>query len=343
MKKVKYAFACVWATLLITGCSQKQQKESIDPVPVKVFKVETKDLNMQRDFSGTVEEMSGTALSFTTGGTLKRIFVSTGKKVHKGELIAIVDEATLRNAYNISAAALSQAKDSYQRMKQLHDRGSLPEMQWVEVQSKLDQAIASEKISRKNLEDCKLYAPFSGVISEKFADTGENIMPGAPVVKLVTIDRIKVKIAVPENEISDIEEGQNVKFTVMASGNDSFEGRIMEKGVSANPLARSYEVKAVADNHNGKLIPGMICRVQVYKNRAKTSVFLLPTRIVQLDESNRSFVWVNEKGIAKRKFVSIGEFSGQNIVIEKGLASGDEVITEGQQKVSENTPVNVIK
>ena len=127
MKKNSYVFLCLWAGLLMTGCGKKQEKETINPLPVKVITVKVENWDAERDFSGTTEEMSGTSLSFSIGGTLKKILVSTGKNIHKGELIAIADDATLRNAYNIAAATLNQAKDSYQRMKLLHgDKKNIP-------------------------------------------------------------------------------------------------------------------------------------------------------------------------------------------------------------------------
>ncbi|TWV14332.1 efflux RND transporter periplasmic adaptor subunit [Bacteroidaceae bacterium HV4-6-C5C] len=343
MKKNSYVFLCLWAGLLMTGCGKKQEKETINPLPVKVITVKVENWDAERDFSGTTEEMSGTSLSFSIGGTLKKILVSTGKNIHKGELIAIADDATLRNAYNIAAATLNQAKDSYQRMKLLHDKGSLPEMQWVEVQSKLEQASASEKIARKDMQDCKLYAPFSGVISEKFADAGENVMPGSPIVKLVTINQIKIKIAVPENEISGINIGQTLKLIVPALNSQDFEGKVIEKGISANPLSRSYEVKAIVDNPNGKLMPGMVCQVKVNLNKKGNSMLMLPTQLIQLDENNHSFIWIVKEGKAQRRFIQWKGFSDKNTIINSGLESGDQVIVEGQQKVSENTPVNIIK
>ncbi len=343
MKKNSYVFLCLWAGLVMTGCNKKQEKETINPLPVKVITVRGENWDGERDFSGTTEEMSGTSLSFSIGGTLKKILVSTGKKVHKGELIAIVDDATLRNAYNISAAALNQARDSYQRMKLLHDKGSLPEMQWVEVQSKLEQASASEKIARKDMQDCKLYAPFSGVISDKFADAGENVMPGSPIVKLVTINQIKIKIAVPENEISGINIGQTLKLIVPALNSQNFEGKIIEKGISANPLSRSYEVKAIVDNPNGKLMPGMVCQVKVGLKKKENSMLMLPTQLIQLDENNHSFIWIVKGGKAQRRFIQWEGFSDKNTIINGGLEPGDQVIVEGQQKVSENTPVHIIK
>lgn len=137
--------------LMMTGCKRQELREP-HPVKVTVMKVSSVAFGGEQEFSGTVEEASGSTLSFPVAGTVQQIRVTAGQQVAKGELIAVLDEATLRSAYEAASALLLQAEDAYRRMKQLHDAGSLPEIQWVEVQSKLKQAQSAEAISKKNLE-----------------------------------------------------------------------------------------------------------------------------------------------------------------------------------------------
>ena len=163
MKQSYYWVTLVFGMLLM-GCKQTGETTEMEPVKVKVVTMEEIPLNGTQGFSGTIEEMTGSTLSFPVGGTIGQIAVTVGQRVAKGAIIATVDESTLQNTYNASAALLAQAEDAYQRLKQLHDNGSLPEIQWVEAQSKLKQAAASEQIARKSLDDCRLCAPFSGII-----------------------------------------------------------------------------------------------------------------------------------------------------------------------------------
>ena len=118
-------------------------------------------------FSGTVQEENGSSLSFPLMGRVKSVKVDLGSRVRQGQLLATLDEVSMQNTYQAAKATLKQAEDAYQRMKELHEKGSLAEMKWVEVQSKLQQAQSMEAVARKNLTDCQLYAPFSGVIAEK--------------------------------------------------------------------------------------------------------------------------------------------------------------------------------
>lgn len=326
-------------SLVVSGCGQRE-KTVVSPVSVKTVRVVPERIGGGQTFSGTVEEASGTTLSFPVAGTVRQIRVEAGGRVAKGELIASLDEASLQSAYDAAAAMLEQAEDACRRMKQLYDGGSLPEIQWVEAQSRLRQAQSAAAISRKNLTDGRMYAPFSGVISEKSVEAGQNVMPGMAVVRIVTIDRVKVSISVPENEISAVRAGQPVSVRVAALGGRTFTGKVVEKGVSANSLSRSYEVKALVDNPDGGLMPGMICEVGLDGPETETAV-VLPCRVVGLDSSNRPFVWTNEGGKARRRTIVTGRLTRDGVIVTSGLAAGDEVIVEGQQKVSGGMDITV--
>lgn len=341
MKQLHY-FGTLLLCSLIVACSSSQKKENVELVKVKVIKMQPSQVSATQGFSGTVEEMSGSILSFTVGGTLKKLLVTPGQSVCKGSLIGVLGDTSIKNVHNASMATLAQAKDAYQRMKQLHDSGSLPDIKWVETQSQLQQAISMEQIARKNLNDCLLYAAYNGVISDKFVEIGQNVSPGMPVVKLVKVDQVKIKIAIPENEIAQIKMHQPAIVKVLAIGNRSFQGNIVEKGISANPLSRSYEVKILIANSNTELMPGMVCQVEL-DHSFKQYVYVLPNHVLQLDDQNRSFVWVNVNGRAQKKIVHVSKLTINEVIVDAGLNSGDEVLVEGQQKVSQNTQITIDK
>jgi RND family efflux transporter MFP subunit len=328
---------------LLGGCGKQTPSIEKKPVEVKVMTAEYSDVNTGQSFSGTIEEQDGSTLSFPIAGTVKSVAVSEGQRVHKGQLIAVLDDATFRNSYEMARATLDQASDAYNRMKILHDNNSLPEIQWVEVDSKLRQAQSSFEIAKKNVSDTRLYSPISGFISEKNVEVGNNVMPGSPVVKVVIVDNVKVVVSVPETEISKVNIGEPIEIIVPALNNQTFVGRIREKSVTANSLSRSYEVKAEISNPGNSLLPGMLCTLYLSGQGEKSSKILLPRRIVQLDSDNRSFVWTNENGKAVRKYVEVGEFVGDNVSVESGLDEGDQVVIEGQQKISDNMKITVKK
>ncbi len=331
---------------LLVSCGKKQEAQtSVEPVAVKVMAVGTESPMAASGYgySGTVEEENGTSLSFTTGGTILQLKVKVGDRVRKGQLIATVDPTQVKNSYDMAHATRMQAEDAYGRMKQLHDKGSLTELKWVEAQSQLQQAISAESIAKKSLADCALHAPFDGVISEKYAEVGQNAAPGVPVVKLVTTKVLNVKISVPESEMANVRVRQRARIAVQALGGKQYEGYVIEKGVIADPISRSYNVKIRVEGTDNALLPGMVSQVALdgadasKAGTAAKAAVVIPAHLVQLGDDNSNFVWVDEGGKAVRRTIVCGEYRSNGVTVVSGLKTGDRLIVEGQQKLSTGT------
>ena len=326
------------ATIMLAGCSE-QKESTVKAVKVRTLTVEAHQGADAQGYSGTIEEESGTVLSFASVGTLRSVGVDEGQMVRQGQLIATIDETSLQSAYEAALAAKEQALDAEERMRLLHDAGSLPEIKWIEVQTQVRQAVSAEKMAKKALTDTRLYAPFSGYIAEKQAEAGQSVAPGVPIVKLVRIDRVKVSISVPEEEISQIRIGQPLQVRVSALGGKTFEAKVTEKSVTADALSRSYEVKGIISNPQHELLPGMIAEVTTAAEGATATTVTLPAEIIQIDADNRPFVWTVVDGKAQRTYVTLGQNIGDNVQIAEGLKASDKVICEGQQKVSNGLEV----
>ena len=340
--KIIRTMLAIMVLVALYSCGEKKQAAPEQTVRVKVQQIQTEAVNGEQGFSGTIEEQSGVSLSFATSGTIKKIYVNAGQTIGQGQLIAELDPTTLQNAYTISKTSLEQAIDTYNRMKELHDAGSLPEMQWIQVENQLKSARASEAMSKKALGDTKLYAPFSGYISSKDAEIGQNAMAGTPIVKLVNIGTVKVKISVPEDEVQHIAKGSSMKIIVPALNDREFSGHITERGVSADPRSRTYEVKATILNPGSQLLPGMICQAFTNYMQGSTGVFV-PANLVQLDGDNKTFVWVVNNGKALKREITICNETAQGVQVDGGLSAGDQLIVSGQQKVSNGMKVEIIK
>lgn len=334
--------ALALTAVMLSACNAENNKGQAadEAVRVEVTQVKTATSDRTSRYSGTVEEESGTLLSFAVGGTVSRVLVDEGDRVGKGQLIATLDTEQLTHNHASAQAALAQAEDAYRRMEELHGKGSLPEIKWVEAQTALQRARASEQMARKQLADCRLYAPFSGVISKKFAEKGQNVGAGTQIAKLVAVGRMKVKISVPESEIAQISIGQKADVTIEALGGASMQATVTEKGVAADPLSRSYDVKLSLPKADRKLLPGMVADVALRGGNASMAC-ILPAHIVQIDENNNEFVWLAVGGKAVKRIVTVGGFTADGVTVTGGLADGDMVITAGAQKVSEGMRVEI--
>ncbi len=343
-KLARRVFPLTMALAVLSSCGHdsKEKQKCITPVRVKTLTVNDNGVNAESSYSGTVEEDSGTVVSFSATGTIKTLQISEGNHVNKGQLIGTLDDGTLRNAYEIALSTLEQAQDAYHRMKMLHESSSLADIKWVEVESKLHQAESAAKIAKIALDDAKLYSPVSGVVAEKIASVGQTVAPGIPIVKIVNIKTVKVGIPIPESEISAIPIGTTATIRVNSSGEETYQGSLVEKAVVANPLSRSYVAKFKVDNQNGKLLPGMICDVTLNQESNVNGV-ILPVSSVMLAADNSNFVWLDSAGVARKRIVTPGEMLPEGILISAGLRNGDKVIVAGTEKVSQNTKVESIK
>ncbi len=327
--------------VLLSVCSCSRTPKATDAPATRVIteRVETTKQVGGRSYSGTVSESSGTVLSFSVAGTVCQIHVGVGDRVTKGELIATLDASNLEHTYQIALATLKQTQDAYDRMKLLHDSNSLPDIKWVEIENALSQAQNAAAIAKKGLDDANLYAPVSGYVSEKPVDIGMNVAPGMPVVKVVDINSVKVSIPVPEDEISNFANGSAAIISVGALNGKEFSGTMAEKGVVANPLSRTYEVKYEVRNPGGELLPGMICNVATASDSV-CDIIAVPQDAVLLDADNQHFVWLASGNKVEKRVVGVdGMTAGSRIIISSGLSVGDSIIVSGQQKVSQGTNV----
>ena len=324
--------------LVLSGCTANQKKDQkTDYVSVKTIKADANTHVVGKNYMGTIEEEDGANVSFGVVGTVVKVMVDEGQFVRKGQAMAEVDGQNVRNAHEISAATLNQAEDAYKRLKNLYDKGTLPEIKMVEMETALAKAKAAEAISRKSVDEIVLKAPFSGYVASSTVHVGASAVPGVTGFKLVKIDRVKVALSVPEKEIGKVNVGQKVSFTVSALGDQEFSGKIVSRGVTASAISHAYEVKAVVENHNHQLLPGMVCKVRLENTGGDYSI-VVPQQAIQIS-GHEKFVWIVKDGKAHRQGVTTGDVINEGVVVETGLMSGDEIIVEGQNKVSEDAKV----
>lgn len=299
-----------------------------------------------RSFSGTVESADESTVSFSVPGTVTKIFVDEGQKVSKGQILAKVKSESLQNASNIANAELEEARDAYRRLKRLHDADALPDIKWVEIQSKLKQAENAAELAARAVSDATLTSPLSGYVSQKLAADGQTVIAAQPVLKIVDLGRLQVNISVPENEISAFTTGTTANITVAATDSIRVTGKLGQKGVVADPLTRTYNVKFDITNAGGKILPGMIAAVNVEglstdPATVTNTQMTLPSQAVLLAADNRLFVWLVKDGKAMQRFVTANELSADGVRVLSGIAPGDSVIVAGMQKVSNGTKVTV--
>lgn len=363
-----YFYAAIAFSLICCGCGNGDKKAAKQPIRVKTEVVNNQNENPATSFIGIVEEREATAVSFTSMGVVKRVLVSEGQPVQRGQLLAVMDASTANNTAEAAQAMTNQAhdmvaqaenvyaqtKDAYDRMKILHDNGSLPEIKWIEIETQLRQAetalqtarsgvrsaTATERIARKSVSDTRLTAPVSGIVGRHILAAGETAMPSQAIVTILDITTVKVRVSIPESEIGAIQPNTHTTIEVDAVGKKVQGGRI-EKGVQADAFTHTYDILVNVPNPDRKLLPGMIANVMIEGiGNAGNQVITLPVTSVQGRTDGSHFVWtVDTDGTAHRTPVKIGNTVGNRVVINSGVHIQQRVVVEGYQKLSEGTKV----
>ncbi|NLF81626.1 MAG: efflux RND transporter periplasmic adaptor subunit [Bacteroidales bacterium] len=330
---------------VFTSCRSKNgnNRSVAGEVKVEVITLTESMTCTEREYIGVVEESNSVMLSFPAPGKIKKVYVHEGQTVQEGQLLAETDPATLENMYATSAATLRQAEDAYQRMQQLYESNSLPEIQFIEIQTKLAQARASEQIAARSLAQTKLHAPQRGVVGERMMEPGMNVLPDQPVLTLLNTHKPLIKVAIPENEIFETRTGQTARITVGALRNEQTTGKIVEKGVRAHPLSHSYDVKIAPDRDLAGLLPGMVCKVFIGNLTGEYSLVLPVHAIMPLEFGKGHYVWaVNRDNTVERRIVQVGEIVSGGVTILNGVIPGDRVVVSGFDRISDNIKVIVV-
>ena len=331
--------------LLLTAChdNPQQLKEKLlggraeeRVITVGVLHIDTISGLVRNTYPGYLEEGQSVEMAFKYGGTLQQLTVKEGSLVRKGQTLARVSSPQMESTQRSAQATLEQAQDAYERLKKVHDNGSLPEIKWREMVANLEKAQSGFDLANAMLADNTIKAPFDGTVASIDAEIGENIAPMKPVMRVINTKGMTVKISVPENEIAKVQVGDTAEVLIPALGDKHLNGKVIEKSMTASLLTHSYPVKVLVEQPDEQIAPGMIGKVVLQADVTKG--IIVPANAVLINQEGK-FVWVAEEGRATRRQIAIAGYSGSGVVVEKGLKMGDIVIVEGYQKVSEGMKI----
>ena len=342
--KIKHIF---WLLpLLLVGCGEtdpSQLKEKLIGGPaeervitVGVQRIDTVGGLVRNSYPGYLEEGNTVDISFKYGGTLQSLNVKEGSTVRKGQVLARVSSPQMESTQRSAQATLEQAQDAYNRLKKVHDNGSLPEIKWREMVANLEKAQAALDLANAMLADNTVTAPFDGTVTNLSAVKGESITPLKPIMRVISTEGLVVKISVPENEIAKVQIGDEAHILIPALDNRRCKGHILEKNMTSSLLTHSYPVKVLIDERDEAFTPGMIAKVVLSAD--VDNGIVVPANEVLINNDGK-FVWLAKDGRATRQSITISGYSGTGVVVSEGLHSGDIVIVEGYQKVSEGMKV----
>ena len=316
--------------------------EAVKPaaVPVEAAKVVAAPLSEQVTAVGTLLSDEAVTVSSEIAGRLSEIHFKEGQPVEKGAPLFTLDDSVYRAQLADASAKLKLAEQTHKRTSQLFSNKYATAQSADETASNLAVSTAAVELARVQLEKAHIAAPFAGIVGLRNVSVGEYISAGQALVNLEAIDPVKADFRVPEKFLSAIRVGQTIRIKVDAFPGETFEGKVYAIDPHLDVSGRSLLVRAVIPNADKRLRPGLFARVTVLLELKEAALSVPEQAIVPQGDSQ--FVFKIVDGKVKLTKVVIGTRREGRVEIVEGLAAGDQVVTAGQLKIRDGTPVSVV-
>jgi len=352
MKKHLFIIIALAAVILIgavayyllkeTDIIQNAKPTEKQLVKVSIIIANDSNLTSSRTYVGKATAVREAIVKAPFPGDITDILINKGDTLKEGKVVVKLYSESLNSSLDIAEATLRQAQDGYDRLMNVKDNGSVPEVKIVEVRTQLAKAKASVKAAKKAMDDCNVKVPFSGVASEIFVEDGESVGISTPLIKLIDTEHTNVVINVPENEIADINLGDEATLDIPALRIKDITVVVTEKSVDAQSISHSYECTLTPTMDVLGFMPGMIGKV-VFAKDDDSHQIVIPASAVSTDKDGR-YVWTaDENNSVSKTYITTGGFSGKGVIVKKGLKNGDKVIVEGMSKVSSGMVVETVE
>ncbi len=319
------------------------------PQTVSTITAGTQPWQNRLEAIGSTRAEKGADLSPQVSGIVKAIHFESGKTVAKGTLLVELEDADdVAHLHSLEAmtrlAQLNYDRDSSllktQAVSQQTADTDLATLNNDEAQIAQQQALIGYKSIR---------APFSGRLGIRQVDLGQFIAPGAPIVTLQQLDPIFVDFYLPQQDLAKINVGQSVTARVDTYPDLKFTGQILAINPRVDAASRNVQVRASFKNPDEKLLPGMFATVDIDVGAPKHYVTLPKTAIyynaygdiAYLVESAGDDKRGQEQKIVHQVFVKIGQTRGDQVAVLDGVKPGDVVVTAGQNKLHNGSPVRI--
>lgn len=356
------------ASALLTGCGGDDQAGAPEapPVQVKVMQALRQDTPLSLEYAGQVKGVNDVVVKSRVSGNIIDKMVNGGDYVQAGQPLFRIDSRqyesqlfTAQANYGQAMANLNIAKVNLARYEQLLKEEAISQQVYDNQLASVDAldaaagaAAAQVRLAQENLDDTVIYAPMPGKLAVDDVSVGTYAVAGnTPLVTIGVDDPIFVQFSLSENEYlryanMDRQADTNLaNVEVYVSLSDGTEyplpGHIVQVDRSINDNSGSVLVKAVFDNPEGLLVPGMFARAKIVGDVEKNAV-LVPQRAVQ-QLLGRSFVMVVDNGKSKAVNVELGEKVGSYYIVTSGLVGAEEIVVEGLTTLAEGMSLQITR
>ena len=276
------------------------------------------------------------ALSFETSGKIVSISFQEGTKVHKGQLLAKVNDQPLQAQLKKLQTQLDLARNRVYRLEQLLKKDGVSQESYEEAKTSLASLEAEIEGVKVNISLTELRAPFDGVIGLRQVSEGAYATPSTTIAKLTRITPLKVEFSVPERYASQIKSGTDLDF-VLEGHQESFNAKVYAVESSVDKDEHVFTARGLYPNADGKLKPGLYASVKLKKEDIPDALVIPSEAIVP--EMGVDKVFCYRGGKAMPVAIEAGIRTAGEVQVLSGLQVGDTIITSGTLQLRMGLPV----
>ncbi|HSM29205.1 MAG TPA: efflux RND transporter periplasmic adaptor subunit [Woeseiaceae bacterium] len=324
---------------------RKQSAASAGPTPAVVS---TRPVTSERwqpvlEAIGSITPTRGVVVSAEVPGIVRKIYFDSGQHVEEGELLVELDVDVDRAELDALKADRRLAEITRNRVSQIVSDNLGPRSELDEAQATLDRTEAEIAAKQAMIRKKSIRTPFAGELGIRIINPGQYLAPGDEIVQLVGLDPIYAEYSLPERFLSELHVGQDVTVRVQAYPESVFEGSIYAISPSVQTASRSVRIRALIENADRRLRPGMFAEVDTLLDE-RDSVLTLPERAVTYNPYGESVFVVNEadgkKTVALTQ-IKTGQVRNGRVEVLSGLDEGTEVVSDGHNKLRNGQAVSV--
>lgn len=290
------------------------------------------------EITGSVEANEAITLKSEVSGLVTGIFFKEGSNVTKGSLLLKINDSDVQAQLKEALTKVNLSAANENRAKQLLQKGAISQEEYDTSFAELQTLKSQVQLIKAQLAKTTIKAPFSGKIGLRSISVGEYLTPNSTIANLLSINPVKISFAVPEKYANQIQLNSNISF-IVDGDNKAHHGKTYAIEPGINQSTRTLEIKALAANPAGALLPGSFAKVKLPLATIKDAI-LIPTEAI-IPVLSGKVVYLSKNGKATQVPVETGNRTANNVLILSGLTKGDTVLTTGAMALKPDAPVKV--
>lgn len=323
--------------LLLSGLSLSGfADQAPQGLPAEVIKVTPQVLGQYLDAVGTLNANESVMLSPETSGRIAATPVVEGAFARKGEILIQLDDETYRAQLKEARARQKLSEIELDRLEKLLKQNATSQTEVDKAEANVKIYQAQTESAQATLEKRYIRAPFDGFAGIRTVSSGEYVNAGTELLVFVDSKKLKLDFSLPESAVNTVKVGQKLTVKVDVA-NVQAEGQVVAISPRLDSKTRSFAVRAVVDNADGQLKPGLFAKVKLEVS-SQSDAIVVPEQAL-IPQGNRYFVMKVVDGVVAMAPVSLGQRQRGTVQITEGVNANDVVITAGQIKLRPGAPV----